>query len=1232
MNKKISLLILSTILIIGAGVFYYMTQYKKGVAPKKEVAQKATPINYKGAMVINKVTSISEVMGELNKEAPASGGTFDLKTMAKTITAEALKAFSDSKEKSLPLVASWNTGIPTYIKAMDPMYMISRIENGEHILVSWKLDPYYDETIGYDYYEESIKKAAELGLPLVFVVPAPESALSLDSTFLNMDAKENPNVVNAKGEILNKLSPFGPDKNWEDVGEMWASSDMMAQIQEWYPNPPLVVFVSENRSDKLTWKEIETDTRYTLKNRDDNFKRTLINAQWIEKYRQLHEGFKTAFTKTAWKENVKFITRDELSMDMGANKNWIDNATVTNLYANIWPLTADGVNVDFTLQGTDTSIDGPHVLVNNLPFMLNEAKTINPLSASQLSINADSIVDNPARYRGLTQFALWFLRPNFVRQDSALTQREELQKAFQEVSDSVELIHYNSQLTDFWRNGTLVKNGTSDLNTNIPTQYENDPRWFLLDTDANPKRPWTSDTAINVWAFALVEGEAPDREWLLYVQSPDGNKTDVTVSVPGYKDVLVDSTAKGSFIILNESADVPVKVLSQSEITNLETRNNSKLSNVEAIKTLNYTETPTQLKTVKQDKLLKVPNKDGSWDFLQIYMEQYGGDNEIVLVDTGNQEIKHFKQKRYMQWHLATSVIAPNGKMYINTLSKSQQVINIYNPETNDLKLNAIKLPESLGGEYHPMTLGTDRNIYIGGSFYGTGKAQIVKLNPNTNEITDFGEMGPSHGDRGIWATNICSDDKYTYITSGKIPWYLIAYNRESETQTTLYEGDEIRLTQHRYGCSVKTSDKKMYYLYDNKMISAPNGIEDIAPWPIPNGETHANTIKQSTESPLLPKGYVKVESLYDNGIGTLWRFQNNKWNPYQYSVDTYPQQIFRIKALPNNLIFGSGVNKTGFFLYNTETNETKFLGTIGLSHYTTSISNHIMYLSGYPSAALYKIDLNKDWSKPWNPTKKRVPADDPSRNPKFIDYLKKTSGAHKMYASVVGADGNIYFGGTWYRDGKGGGLSWYNPQTGLQDGIYKIFSNYTIRYMTTINQGKQIVISTMGVQDNVLHKEKPSSGRIFIFDTKSKTIIKTIDTFNGSLSSGVIQSVDDAKIIGMITIGKYNKKKTYLYYLNVKTSEIIYQIEINAGSYLNIGDNESRADIFIKGPKGFIWTVLNKNITKESILVKINPHSGAIDTIGLLPPEKYISSLQFVNDKLFGIADSSKIVKIDIQ
>ena len=571
---SIILLVFTTLLITK----YYQSSRQIPQNKATTFSRKVIPLNYKDYTLLN----------TFNKkdidEYQTAAGAYDIQTIASEVTSTMLTAFSNSTSKSLPLVANWNVGIPEYTNGMDPLYMISRFTYGEHLVPTWKLDPYYNDNIGLSYYETSIKKAAKLGLPLVFILPSPESALTKDDVYFSMDRTQNPNVITVNGTVLPKLSPFGPDSLWNEVGEQWSTTSLIAQLQEWYPNPPLVVFMDEDSSEKLSWSKIASSSRYIKQyptNTSNEFKRTLVNAKWLEKYRQLHEGFKKGFTKKAWKQNVKFVTRNQLASNMGVTSDWMNAATTTNQHANIWPLTADGLTIDFNLGGdkTDTA-NAPHRLLNNLPFMIEEAKELNPNFTYQLSIDANQKIDNPQRYRGFTQFALWFLRPSIIRQAQNKTTKDEINPFFQQVVDSVELIHNSDVLADFWKNGKLVSTGNSNYNQNIPTSYQSIPREFLLKTN----------TTSPIWAFALEKGLAPNREWLVYAQSPENSSIDISLNIPNFKDTLITSSNEGSFNIIYENTK---GITEQSNITK-----NTTVENI--VKTL-LTNTTSSLQIFKEN-------------------------------------------------------------------------------------------------------------------------------------------------------------------------------------------------------------------------------------------------------------------------------------------------------------------------------------------------------------------------------------------------------------------------------------------------------------------------------------------------------------------------------------------------------------------------------------------------------------------------------------------------------
>jgi hypothetical protein len=74
----------------------------------------------------------------------------------------------------------------------------------------------------------------------------------------------------------------------------------------------------------------------------------------------------------------------------------------------------------------------------------------------------------------------------------------------------------------------------------------------MLDTSLDPPGTWALNTQLPVFALALVKGAAPDRQWLLYAHAPMGERRSVLITIPDYKQVVVDVSVGGSFYLVDE--------------------------------------------------------------------------------------------------------------------------------------------------------------------------------------------------------------------------------------------------------------------------------------------------------------------------------------------------------------------------------------------------------------------------------------------------------------------------------------------------------------------------------------------------------------------------------------------------------------------------------------------------------------------------------------------------------
>jgi hypothetical protein len=496
------------------------------------------------------------------------------------IRAEALRPNQSNGERPLPLAAHWNTGAEG--NGFSPAYQMRMIEQGHHLLPWFQMpsiDARDDDPRWIGYYEAAIKQAAQLKLPISFVGTQWEAPLTDDEAYFNLPPEENPNVIGLDGAPRREISPFGADKPWLEVGQRWTSSPMMKQLQKWYPDPPLALFISNNEQPKLTWTRVEEEQRYLMvygRGLSDNAKRRLVGEGWITRYRLLRQGMYEGLGKQKWQTNARFIGYDAFGPShFGRWPGWMEYSLYRPRQIDPSPLAWDGGSPSFYLfnwmTNTDFTVLSPQVEAMNWVFMQREAYRLNsrfwfeistwdghePEMANdkRLSYARMGQFFSPSRYAGMVQFGMWLLRPRVAREFRGwLDTLGASEHYFLPIVEAVDIVHTNPTLREFWRKGQLVANRkhTHPYIFNIPTEYQNAERWFLLDTSLDPRRPWRLDTQLPVFALALVKGEAPERRWLLYAHAPSGDRQSVLITIPDYKQVQVDVSVGGSFYLIDE--------------------------------------------------------------------------------------------------------------------------------------------------------------------------------------------------------------------------------------------------------------------------------------------------------------------------------------------------------------------------------------------------------------------------------------------------------------------------------------------------------------------------------------------------------------------------------------------------------------------------------------------------------------------------------------------------------
>src|SRR5437773_3289591 len=147
----------------------------------------------------------------------------DTELVADEIRIEATRSNQSATGRPLPLASHWTTGKHPLSKGWAPVHQMQLIEQG-HFLLPWfehpddEDDPIERDYMAFrEYYEQAIKRARDLKLPLVLVASQWERFLS-DEPYLSLPPDKNPNVVTPEGKVLRMVCPFAPLDGWREVG------------------------------------------------------------------------------------------------------------------------------------------------------------------------------------------------------------------------------------------------------------------------------------------------------------------------------------------------------------------------------------------------------------------------------------------------------------------------------------------------------------------------------------------------------------------------------------------------------------------------------------------------------------------------------------------------------------------------------------------------------------------------------------------------------------------------------------------------------------------------------------------------------------------------------------------------------------------------------------------------------------------------------------------------------
>ena len=503
--------------------------------------------------------------------------------IADEIRAEAVRPNDDPAGRQLPFAANWNC------RNWTPQKQLQWIKQGHHLL-PWFRHPktrQHSDKAVESWVEENgdvLRKWAEWRMP--FTMRDNNWARGLTGEkYRDLPREKNPLTVRPDGSVMKRPSPFGPLEPWREVGRGLTDSLLLRRIAEVYPDPPLIMFLSNNETRKLRWHEMENSARFLEeygKETSDVFKRRKVAQGWKKRFSALLDSMREGLPSEIWRQKSFFVGYNAFGPCHYARwGGWKAYSLCTPERIAPQPLYWDGgspsfYDNDWEPQKADYRVWSPQVAAMNWVFMLDEAHRLNPDFWFEMSVwDGDQRWPGdvgpkdskplqymkkgqewtPERYMGRVQYGMWLVRPRVVREFRGHVQPlDKYRPRWEAIMKSVDNVWEHKTLRRFWRKGRLVPNTDSEhpWQANTLEHYKDEHRWFRLDTGLDPEEPWDNTTNLHVFALARVLGEKPEREWLLYAHSPLGEKKDVEVEIPDYGKVTIDIEVEGSFYRVNE--------------------------------------------------------------------------------------------------------------------------------------------------------------------------------------------------------------------------------------------------------------------------------------------------------------------------------------------------------------------------------------------------------------------------------------------------------------------------------------------------------------------------------------------------------------------------------------------------------------------------------------------------------------------------------------------------------
>ncbi len=482
----------------------------------------------------------------------------------------------------LPFATHWTPHRKERSGSTQPPWQIEQLQNGRHWMPAFWMGNFRQ---GWDkwaqtYYPALLAEARRRQLPIAFVSTQWDRVIYEESPWKDAAPENSALFRNLEGHVEAKLDPFGAKAPWSEAGHAWSSAEVMTKLQELYPDPPYVVFVSNNEAARLEQREVELSAAYQARygaGHDEDFRRRKLGDHYIDRYKAHVEGFRSGLG--VWKDRSIIIGWGGSTIGLGRGDWWPNGNLPNNGMSvpgrlSVFPFAWDGSAVRYYVKSqsthdfSDHTFRSPQAEIMNLPLQIEFACQQNPKYYWELTTFWDPVVRErmakegqpvtTERYAGLVKYGMWVARPHAVRKFTrGYMKLSEFGGDLGTVMDAVDDVHNDPVLASFWKQSDLVWNPDRQhpYRSSIPPEYANRRRWLQLSTSVDAADSRSLTTEVPMWSFARVQGDPGSRRWLIFVQSPKQVRPDVRVDLPDQPgSIRVSATPAGCFYLVEEGS------------------------------------------------------------------------------------------------------------------------------------------------------------------------------------------------------------------------------------------------------------------------------------------------------------------------------------------------------------------------------------------------------------------------------------------------------------------------------------------------------------------------------------------------------------------------------------------------------------------------------------------------------------------------------------------------------